>query len=110
MEDACRIISTLPIELRRLIFYFLPANIIRSREAKIIGNVIEVYKVDHHYEWTRWSHIYFLKDIVSFCTYVFISYDNENENGMDFGRTEFERHELSDSVKQTIMELKPIKF
>lgn len=106
MEVTHCIVSRLPIELRRLIFYFLPTNIIRSREAKIIGNVIEVYKVDHHYEWTRWSHIYFLKDIVSFSRYVFTSYDSDNDNDLDFGRTEFERIELSDSVKQTIMELK----
>ena len=107
MEVTNSIVSRLPIELRRLVFYFVPANIIRSPEAKIIGNVIEVYNVDHHHEWTRRSHIFLLKGIVSFSRYVFISYDSDNDNDLDFGRTEFERHELSDSVKKTIMELKP---
>ena len=107
MDDkypAC-IVSRLPIEIRRLIFYFVPANIIRRADTEIIRHIIDVYAVDHHDGWTRRSHMYFVKHIVSFSEYVFAAYGDENENELDFGRTEFDTHELSDSVKHTIMEL-----
>jgi hypothetical protein len=92
-------VRMLPLELQRIIFYFIPLTSIRTNEAKLIGNVISVYSIDHHHDLTRMAKMYFIKNIMPFYDYVFMTlYEDEYER-CDYGREEYDTFELSSRVK-----------
>jgi hypothetical protein len=95
-------IRSLPLELRCAIFYFIPLSFIRSNETKLIKNVIDVYSIDHDQDLTRQARKYYIKNIMPFWAYVFSTlYENEYE-GCDFGRHEYDTLELSPRIEDEL--------
>jgi hypothetical protein len=91
-------IRDLPQELKSIIFYFIPLNYIRTNEAKLIGNIMSVYRIDHHHDLTRMAKKYFIHNIMPFYDYVFMTlYEDEYER-CDYGREEYDTLELSSRV------------
>jgi hypothetical protein len=64
-------IRCLPLELQRVIFYFIPLSFIRSNETKLIKNVIDVYSIDHDPDLTKQARMYYVKNIVQVKYYFF---------------------------------------
>ena len=60
-NKALKYICNLPCELKKIIFYFIPLNSIRTNEAKLIGNIISVYNIDHNYDYTKMAKMYYEK-------------------------------------------------
>lgn len=95
-------ISALPLELQSIIFYYIPLR----DETKLIKNIIAVYNVDHDPDLTKRARLYFIKNIMSFSSYVFHTYWEEPYNGCDFGRQEYDTLQLSDRIEYELEERK----
>lgn len=93
-------IHMLPLEIRRTIFYYIPCKLIQSDATRLIRNVIDVYTVDHDPELTRYANMYFVKNIMPFWEYVFVTlYECQNERpGCKFGRPEYDTLSLSPKI------------
>ena len=92
-------IRNLPYELKSIIFYFIPLSSIRTNEAKLIGNVIDVYSIDHDPDLTKMAKMYYIKNIMPFWAYVFETLYREEYCGCDYGREEYDTLELSERVR-----------
>lgn len=99
-------INKLPYVLQRIIFYFIPLDLLLSNETKLIKNIISVYNIDHDPDLTKRVGFYYIKNIMDFQDYVFYSlsiYGNEDRYyGPKYGRSEFDRLKLSDFIKNKI--------
>ena len=92
-------IRSLPLELRRVIFYFIPLSFMRTNETKLIKNVIDVYSIDHDQDLTRQARMYYIKNIMPFWAYVFSTLHEDEYDGCDFGRNEYDTLELSPRIE-----------
>jgi len=92
-------IRSLPIELRRVIFYFIPLKVMRSNETRLIKNVIDVYSIDHDEDLTKQARMYYIKNIIPFWAYVFNTLHEDEYEGCDFGRNEYDTLELSARIE-----------
>lgn len=99
-------ILDLPLELQRMIFYFIPLEIFMKNETKLIKNIIAVYNVDHDPDLTKQAKLYYIKNIMSFSSYVFYTYYEDDYYGCDFGRKEYDTLELSSRVEYELEERK----
>lgn len=91
-------ICNLPLELQKMIFYFIPLTSVRTNEAKLIGNVISVYSIDHDPDLTKMAKMYYIKNIMPFWAYVFETLYREEYCGCNYGREEYDTLELSGRV------------
>ena len=98
-NKALKYICNLPCELKKIIFYFIPLNSIRTNEAKLIGNIISVYNIDHNYDYTKMAKMYYIKNIMPFYDYVFMTLYEDEYDRCDYGREEYDTLELSVRVK-----------
>ena len=74
-------IRKLPLELKNIIFYFIPLNSVRTYEAKLINNVNNVYRIDHDPDLTKMARRYYIQNIMSFSSYVFNTLNREQYGG-----------------------------
>ena len=86
-------IRCLPVELRLAIFYFIPLSHLRSNVTQLIQNVVDVYSMDHDPDLTKQARKYYIKNILSFSTYVFRIYE-----GCIFGRNAYDTLELGPAI------------
>jgi len=97
--------TLLPDEIRKIIFYFIPANSYIKDETKLIKNVISVYNIDHDYDLTKMYKLYFMKSYMSFYVYVFHTLNNDEYDeydeyrGPEYGRQYYDTLELDPIVK-----------
>lgn len=90
-------ISSLPPEIKSIIFYFIPLNILMSDETKLIKNIIDIYNVDHDPDLTKQAKMYYVKNIMSFSYYVFYTKETEGEYyGCMYGRSHYDKIELNE--------------
>ena len=83
-------INNLPLELQKIIFYFIPLTSIRTNQAKLIGNIMDVYSIDHDPDLTKIYRVYYIKNIMSFSRYVFDTLYREQYCGCIYGREEYD--------------------
>jgi hypothetical protein len=83
-------IHNLPLALQKCIFYFIPLTSIRTNEAKLINNIINIYGMDHDPVLTNYTKKYYIKNILSFSSYVFNTIHRKQYDGCIYGREEYD--------------------
>jgi hypothetical protein len=95
-------ISNLPSELKSIILYFIPLNSVRTYEAKLIGNIKDVYSIDHNHDLTKRVRIHLIHNIMSFQDYVFYSLYENDYDRCRFGRIEYDTLELNPIIEYEV--------
>lgn len=99
-DKTFNILSLLPDELRKIIFYYIPADYYMKDETKLIKNVIRVYNIDHDHDLTKMYKLYFMKNFMPFYVYYFNTFEwGDNEyDGPEYGRRYYDTLELDSYV------------
>ena len=97
-------IMKMPLDVRKIIFQYIPPEVYTNNVAKLIKNIIQVYEVDHDSELTKRAKMYYIKNILSFSQYVFKTlYEDEDEyDGCNYGKKSYDKLELSPYMKLVI--------
>lgn len=93
MSSIINYVNLLPCEIKSIIFYFIPLNVIMRDETKLIKNIISVYEVDHDPDLSRSAKAYYIKNILSFSSYVFYTLVEEEYYGCIYGRKVYDKIE-----------------
>jgi len=102
MSSIINYINLLPSDIQKNIFYFIPLNVIMSNETKLIKNIISVYEVDHDPDLSKSAKAYYIKNILSFSSYVFYTLVEQEYYGCIYGRKVYDKIEEQEQEEKII--------
>lgn len=95
-------IMKMPLEVRKIIFEYIPSEFYTNNVAKLIKNINQVYDIDHDPDLTKRARMYCIKNILTFSQYVFKTLYEDEYNGCIYGANAYDTLELSPYMRLAI--------